>query len=172
MRPWVCQQVFVNTYLCLCLQQLTSSANPLTPQSLLFLEHSRHYPALGSLLLLSPLPETLFPQISFWLSPSHPSGLHFCLTSSLRPTLISIFNTATAPPYPPFLNPPHSALHFLVLKALITFSHTIDLFIYYAYCFISLLKCKLYEWKVFICFTDVSQMSGTQYTPNKESFTE
>lgn len=89
--------IFLSTYPCLWLKQPTYSAKPPTPQSLLFLEHSKHHPVLRPSLLLFPLPEIFFPQTSFWLFPSHPSGLCY-VTASMRPTLISIFNIATPPP--------------------------------------------------------------------------
>lgn len=84
----------VHAYACNSLHPLLT---PLKPH-LLFLERSRHHPALRSLLLLFLWPGMLFSQISFWLFLSHPSGLCFYLTSSMRPTLISVFHRATPPP--------------------------------------------------------------------------
>lgn len=75
MRPWACLQVFLSTYICLCLQQLHPLLISPELQLLLFLDHSKNHLALRSLCLLFLLPGMLFSHISFCLLPSYASGL-------------------------------------------------------------------------------------------------
>lgn len=156
MGPWVCQQEFLSPHPSLCLQQPTFPANTPKPQSLLFLEHSSHHPALRSLLLLFPPPEMFFPQISFCLIPSCPSVLCHYLMSSMRPTLISTFNIATF--FLPALSPKYSL-------ACSTFSCS-RLFTYYRFTYLLRPPLPLFS---LICSMETFQGQGPNLSRSSEN---